>query len=99
MAKYRYVGGAEGGFFGTPYQFTRYGQLVELPDGWDFDRLSLITPEEFDSLGHPPEEVRKYADFKSHASASQEFLMRRSKAWDIVHSNYDKRSRPAPKEA
>lgn len=87
MKRLRYVGGATAGVQNTPYQFTSYGQLVELPD--DVARaclesnISLITEEDFSKI-HPTDEVKKFSRFDSHSRAPQEFLDQRDRAWEVA---------------
>ncbi len=84
----RYVGGAESVVMDTPYKFSRYGQLVEVPEGLGqrmLAELPVLTPEEFSTVGHTDEELKKFGDFASHRAAPVEFVERRKKAWEMLH--------------
>lgn len=91
MARYRYVGGSTAGIYETPWQFTSYGQLVDLPpeiekiclDG----RHSLVTEEEFDSQ-HTDESWKKYTQFEMHARAPQSFLDARAALWKLAQAKH-----------
>lgn len=100
--KVRYVGGAQAEIMGTPYVFRSYGQLVEMPEELvreKQDRISLLTDEEFKSLGHPAQELVDFGRFDSHANAPQEFLDRRLKAWQKVHVNREAAEKAAMEKA
>jgi hypothetical protein len=95
----RYVGASSAQIMDTPFVFKRYGQLVEMPDEL-FKSLPphfpVITDEEFGSLGHPPEELKQYAEPKTHAKAPKEFIERRAAAWAKIAERVEAASKPAP---
>lgn len=90
MAKYRYVGGAEAEIWDSGFKFTKFGQLVEMPDDMaaiaKAGKISIIPAEEFDKLGFTPEDLKKFTRFESHRSAPIDFIEKRNQAWQVVHS-------------
>jgi hypothetical protein len=104
MGQYRFVGGAPAQIMGTPFNFTAYGQLVEMEDEMAKfavgGRISIIPASEFTGT---PEEIKKYARFDSHKSAPAEFQSNRDRHWDLA-AEYSKdpdsiiKSNPTPTE-
>ncbi len=95
MPQYRFISSAPAAIYDTPYAFTRYGQLVEMPeDLWQEkkDRLPLIPAADFDALGHTPDEIKKYGrparegqSFPGHDNLDAGFEAKRNKAWEKWH--------------
>ena len=74
----------------TPYHFTRYGQLAEMPVELvaqvvrDND-FPLIPAEEFDKIGHSQSELDQFGDPDTWNSATEGFLVRQRAAWKALH--------------
>lgn len=86
MPAYRFVG-SFAKIYDTPFELTRYGQLVEIPDHIDHSGLkALITAEEWDSLGHTQEEL------KIGTAPTPEFEAKRRKAHALAIANWQRRN-------
>lgn len=62
----------------TPYKLTRFGQLVEIPDDLlrsIAGRIPLLPAEDVEKV-ITPEELKLYADPRTHAKAPKEFMER-----------------------
>lgn len=95
MPSYRYVGAASAAILDSPFEFKKYGQLVELPDDMVNKaivegKISLIPAEEFDILGHDPKELQYHSRFETHATVHPkfpDFHLKRGHAWAKVHEH------------
>lgn len=83
MGQYRHVG-TYTQIFDTPYTFTKFGQLVEVPDDVAAKVPSLIPAEEFDALGFDATELGKFANVSTHSQAPAEFIQKRNAAWLLM---------------
>jgi hypothetical protein len=89
MSQYRFVG-TSCEIWDTPYKFTRFGQLVDMPDDLAKSAIAsgaaLMPASDFDALGFAPDELKKYAKVPSHAKAPASFLSKRDAAWVKLHA-------------
>ena len=85
MGQYRFVGAAPAQILDTPYNFTCYGQLVEMDDAMAIHaaagHINIIPAEEFVATA---EELKQFSRFDKHSKAPQSFLDNRSHHWDLA---------------
>ncbi len=85
MGVYRYVGGAPAEIMDSPYKFTRYGQLVEMPDELAehaiAHRVPLVPVPVWESVSVTDSEVKRHSRFETHVQASPEFISKRDALW------------------
>ncbi|GAC1496107.1 MAG: hypothetical protein NVS1B6_00910 [Steroidobacteraceae bacterium] len=83
MPAYRFVG-QHAQIHDTPYLFTHFGQLVEMPrelaERVAADNVHLIPAEHFDAVGFTARELAAHGDVVTHVDASREFLEKKDKA-------------------
>ena len=107
--KVRFIGNAPAAIFSNipecpSVQFQRYGQVIELEQGIYENILAgvhgaslpLLTEEEFQGLGHPPDHLAKYGSFESHAMAPAEFINIREKGNSILLDKIRKKTDTPP---
>ena len=87
MGQYRFVGAAPAQILDTPYNFTCYGQLVEMSDEMAMvalnGHINIIPADEFDATA---EELKQFSRFEKHSQATPEFVTKRDKHWNIAAS-------------
>ena len=97
MSQYVYVGASECVIWDTPFKFSRFGQVAEIPDAVALKaiahRAALLPKADFDALGFTADELKKYAKSEMHHDAPGAFLEKRKAAWKKLH---EPKSAPAP---
>lgn len=112
MPNYRYVGSAKAVIMDTPYEFAKYGQLVDLPDEMVQKAIvergiPLIPAAEFDLLGHDPKELQYHGRFETHETTHPkypDFHFKKQHGWakaaehraTMVKAFQDQRAAQAP---
>lgn len=86
----RYVGSAPAEIMDTPFRFAAWGQRSNIPDDLYQHAvdggLMLLTDQEFNSLGHPAENLTKYQRFETHRDAPETFKSLQRQAWGICQN-------------
>jgi len=84
LSSYRFIG-SHCEIWDTKYVFTRFGQLVEIPDDLAQDAIAhgaaLVPAKTFDALSFTPDELKKFGKTGLHAKAPADFLTKRDAAW------------------
>lgn len=97
MASVAYVGTSESGILDTPYTFSAFGQLVEMPDDLMkravLGGIALIPAAEFGGLGFTPEELAR--DFSSLHVGGAVFEEKLRKSWAVLGKHRTALERPA----
>jgi hypothetical protein len=92
MGKYVFVG-THCEIYDTPYKFSRFGQLAEVPDDVAKAAIAsgaaLLPQADFDKLGFNSDELKKFKDVVSHSKAPKEFIEKRDAAWKILTHGWE----------
>jgi len=87
MQSYRFIGDVAE-IHGTPYKFTRFGQLVELPEPMAeracLEGACIIPAAMFDELGFDPADLKKYSRALLHSRAPAEFRAKADRAREVL---------------
>jgi hypothetical protein len=82
MGNYRYVGNSGSEIRNPNYSFTRFGQLVSLPDEVAARAIScgvpLVVVEDFDAIGFTEQELK---DVQYPSRHTEEFKSKRKEVW------------------